>query len=372
MPAYLAEPPVTLTERLNKGSLGERDAGEILGQVFEGLRFLHANGIVHGGLCPQSIRIASFTPWSIKLSDIGLHPQVRLPDAEERELYLNEVSDPCHIPVPTGDIWSAGVVGLRVAWPDGFPKPSIHWPNEKNKAKWSPLQWFRFQSEWKQMVTNQTAALYYETDHSERGKKDVASFLTHVFTFTETITAESCLKEAWIRRWHLPLSHGQDEQNLDYFNYPLLCIPTNGSGVPLAEPSGPSGGGLVYKEAEDQEGGDEEKETEESKDEEDSGEDTETGKPRSSISKGKQPESRHASVDFFSQQPQQSATPATVDPQALQAKPREVGESTVASSGCVCASRKRSIGPTSNEKPVQRPRKSNQTRGSRGRGSRGS
>ena len=357
MPVYLAEPPVTLSDKLNRGSLGERDTGEILGQVFEGLKFLHAKGLVHGGLCPHSIRIESFRPWLIRLSDIGLHPQVRLGNVEERELYLNEVSDHCYIPTPMGDIWSAGVVGLRIAWPDGFPTPSDHWPSEQNKAKWSPLQWSRFQSEWTQKVTDQASALFYSTSPSAEGKRDVALFLTHVFTFTDTNTAESCLQQAWIQRWHLPLSHEQNKQNFQNLDDPYSYVPTNGSSVPLA---GPSGGGLVWKEAEDIEGGDVE----------DSGQDTETEKPRSSVSKGKQPQSRHASVEPSSQQGQRSASPASANLRALRAKPGPFGESTVASSESI--SRKRPIDPASDGKPVQRARKSNHTRGSRGRGMRGS
>ena len=317
MPVYLPEPPGTLTERLNSGSLGERDVGELLGQVFEGLKFLHAKGIVHGGLCPDSIRIESFRPWSIRLSDIGLHPQVILGNAEVRELYINEVRDHCLIPPPTGDIWSAGVIGLRVAWPTGFPTPSDNWPNEKNRALWSPLQWSRFQREWMHKVIDQAWALLHSRSPSTKGKRDVALFLTHVFTFANQLTAEQCLQDVWIQRWHLPLSHGPANENFQDVDDPYLYNPANDAGVPLA---GPSGGGLVCEEAED---------------EADSGEEIETQEPRSSVSKGKQPQSRRPSVGPSSLQRQHCATPGFVNLRALQASPRESRESTVESSSSI-------------------------------------
>ena len=203
MPVYLPEPPETLTDRLRNELLSPRDTGDVLGQVLEGLKFLHAKGMVHGGLCPDSIRIERYKPWSIKLSDIGLHPQVMLGNAEERELYTNQVRDIC-LPTPAGDIWSAGVVGLRVAWPDGFPTPSEYWPNEEHKAKWSPLTWSRFQSDWMQKVADQASTLLRSKSPSTEGRTDVATLLTHMLTFTNQFTAEQCLQDKWIRYCYIP------------------------------------------------------------------------------------------------------------------------------------------------------------------------
>ena len=110
-------------------------------------------------------------------------------------------------------------------------------------------------------------------------------------------------------------------------------MPANGPDCSIA---GPSGGGFVYADAEDQKGSNAGTETEESEDEEsgedteieedeeDSGEDTETEEPRSSVSEVKQPQSQsqYPSVGPSSQRPQPSATPRFARLRALQPKPQ--------------------------------------------------
>ena len=92
MPVYLPEPQESLADRLaSTGPLQESLARSVLVQVFEGLRFLHENNMVHGSLYPGSIRFEHPSkPWNIQLSDIGLYPYVELDDDEERQLYATQ------------------------------------------------------------------------------------------------------------------------------------------------------------------------------------------------------------------------------------------------------------------------------------------
>ena len=285
MPVYLPEPPETLTDRQTREPLTEIEAGRVLGQVLEGLEFLHANGIIHGGLCPSSIRIEHSDPWLIKLSDIGLHPYVDLGNANERQLYASQPNEGCPKLLAMLDTWSAGAVGLNLLCPDGLPPYRRH-------------QTFK-QSVYTITVAERATAFLGTERAGPGGRRDAALFLTRVLKvdFAERPTAEECLQDPWITRWQLPPSHNekgvQDPDDMFHDD--------SGSGRSW---SSHSEGGSVHKE--DSSG---DKGTGTSGDEEASDEDTETEEPPTRISKGKQPQtSRHTSVASSSNPYRQRST----------------------------------------------------------------
>lgn len=116
MPVYLSQPQVTLADQLSRGRgpLTEGDAGQVLAQIFEGLRFLHEHGVIHGSICPSSVMIERSSPWSIKLSDIGLSPYVELEDQNDRALYATQKEGNSIKAKEVGGTWSAGVIGLEL------------------------------------------------------------------------------------------------------------------------------------------------------------------------------------------------------------------------------------------------------------------
>lgn len=67
-PVYIPEPPETFTERNTREPLTEIHAGKVVAWFFDGVKFLHANGTIHGGLYPRSIKIKHSGPWSIQLT----------------------------------------------------------------------------------------------------------------------------------------------------------------------------------------------------------------------------------------------------------------------------------------------------------------
>lgn len=187
MPVYLPEPPETLADRHIREPLLEADAAEVLAQVFEALKFLHANDIVHGGLYPSSIRISHSSPWSIKLSDIGLLPFVDLEGSKEREMYASNRKQGLRYSRPVMDTWSAGVVGLNLLSPNGLPPRPV-----KGKGP---------QSRWVEGLAKAANDFHSAEMLRPEGKKEAAFFLTRVlkFEFSERLTAEQCLQDPWIK-----------------------------------------------------------------------------------------------------------------------------------------------------------------------------
>ena len=226
MPVYLPEPQETLADRLvSRGPLQEGLAGLVLVQVFEGLKFLHENNMVHGSLYPGSIRFEHPSkPWNIQLSDIGLYPYVELDNREERQLYAVQRLGTSN-PVPEWDTWSAGVVGLMLLSPDGLP-------SRKRRCT---------QKLWMTIVANR-AVDFHNTHPTVKNK--ASRFITSVLKveYNERLSAEKCLQDPWLREFKD--AEGSDEST---------------------ETENPT-------EAEEV-----------------SGEDTETEEPRSSQSEGKQP-----------------------------------------------------------------------------------
>ena len=197
MPVYLLEPPETLADRQMRAPLTVFDAVEVLAQIFEGLKFLHAHEIVHGSVYPGVIKIRRSCPWSIRLSDVGLHPYVELEDQEERELYLSQPHQGDHIPVPVSDTWSAGVVGLALLSPGGLPARSSQTSN---------------QSSWTRVLVKRARAFYETERPGSLGEKEAALFLTRVLRYlhSERLTAEECLQDPWIQRRQLSISYDRE------------------------------------------------------------------------------------------------------------------------------------------------------------------
>ena len=249
MPVYLPEPQETLADRLGREPLIVAEAGLVLAQIFEGLRFLHEHGIVHGSLYPGSIRIKQSSPWLIQLSDVCLHPYVELENREERRLYASLTNTGITKPVPQWDIWSAGVVGLVLLSPDGLPTR----PKSRTSRRWS--------------ITLANRAIHFRNAEKPgpKGKKEAARFLTNVLKveLNERLAAEECLQDPWLALFRPPPANNDHEEP------PIPPIPN----------TPPSDEDLEYGRIKE----------EEEEEEEGGGEDTETEEPHSSRSKGKQP-----------------------------------------------------------------------------------
>ncbi|KAL9132554.1 MAG: hypothetical protein Q9175_006272 [Cornicularia normoerica] len=282
MPVYLPEPPETLADRHIRAPLSEIDVGEVLAQVFEGLKFLHANAIIHGSVYPGNIRIKHSDPWSIQLSDIGLHPYVDLENPKERRLYASNGKSGAWYPLPVHDTWSAGVVGLNLLFPGGLPpRPATR---QRRYAS----------SSWTRILAERAAAFYANERPGPGGKKDAAHFLTRVLRleYSERLTAEECLQHPWIQHRRLPISYDR-EYSADPNDQLLAAYSEAG---PVHEEAG-------HQVCEYEEGDEEseyytaaefeEAEDEEAEEDERSGDDTETEAPPASTSKGKQPQTPH-------------------------------------------------------------------------------
>ena len=269
MPVYFPEPQETLADRLaSRGPLQESLAGLVLVQVFEGLKFLHENGMIHGSLYPGSIRFEHPSkPWNVQLSDIGLYPYVELDNQQERQLYATQRPAASN-PSPKWDTWSAGVVGLVLLSPDGLPT--------RNRR--------HTQLTWTKTVANR--AVDFRTAHPTV-KNKAARFITSVLKveFDERLSAEEYLQDPWLREI-------KDEEGIDEST--------------------------------------ETSETNEAE-EEVSGEDTETEEPRSSLSKGKQPlYARRASSSSQHRQP--SRTPISKGKQQQQQQPQRSRRTSIGTS----------------------------------------
>ena len=204
---------------------------------------MHANGIVHGGLYPGSIRINRSTPLSIKLSDIGLDSYVDLENAKEREYYACHPAPSISEPMPKHDTWSAGVVGLNLILPGGLPP-------RRNLFHYD-------QSAWTASMAAQAKS--FHASQKPGFKKDAALFLTRVLQhdYRERLSAEECLQDPWIRLGKMSISDSQDPSDPFFYR--------SGGDAPLEILGG----------VEDHEG---------------SGEVREIAEPRTVRSKGKQPQ----------------------------------------------------------------------------------
>ena len=259
MPVYLREPPETLADRQRSVPLTVIDAVEVLAQVFEGLKFLHAHKIVHGSVYPAVVKIKWSCPWSIKLSDVGLHPYVELENQEERAMYLSQPHQGNRIPVPVSDTWSAGVIGLALVSPGGLPARSMGQTSN--------------QSSWARALAKRARAFYEAERLGPSGRKEAALFLTRALKYLhrERLTAEECLQDPWISCRQLSISYDREysadpnDQLLDAFDdqeSELSSVPDD-----EGEDEGAHHKGLQGEEAQDEETEDEETEVEEAENE---------------------------------------------------------------------------------------------------------
>lgn len=103
---------ITLDSILREGpTLVPGESGFVMGQVFDGLDYLHEQGWVHGNLDPRSILVAAKDPLLVKLADFALCGMVYLGKPEGyHDRYASQMTKS----VNARDIWSAGVVGLHL------------------------------------------------------------------------------------------------------------------------------------------------------------------------------------------------------------------------------------------------------------------
>ena len=198
MPVYLPGPSENLADRQRSAPLTVIDAVEVLAQIYEGLNFLHAHQIVHGSVYPAVVKIKRSCPWSIKLSDIGLHPYVELENQEERAMYLSQPHQGNPISVPVSDTWSAGVVGLALVSPGGLPARLMG--QTSNQSSWA-------------RALAKRARAFYETERlGPSGEMEAALFLKRVLKYvhSERLTAEECLQDPWISRRQMSIAYDRE------------------------------------------------------------------------------------------------------------------------------------------------------------------
>lgn len=95
-------------------TLSLEESGFIIGQMFDGLNYLHEQGWVHGNVDPRSVLVVARNPLLIKLADTALSAMANLgkPDGYH-DLYASQRISAEFDQYPS-DIWSAGVVGLHL------------------------------------------------------------------------------------------------------------------------------------------------------------------------------------------------------------------------------------------------------------------
>ena len=95
-------------------TLSLEESGFIVGQMLDGLNYLHEQGWVHGNVDPRSILVVARNPLLIKLADTALSAMANLgkPDGYH-DLYASQRISAEFDQYPS-DIWSAGVVGLHL------------------------------------------------------------------------------------------------------------------------------------------------------------------------------------------------------------------------------------------------------------------
>lgn len=94
--------------------LSPEDSGCVIGQVFDGLKYLHEQGLAYGNLDPRSILISAKDILSVKLIDIAISELVSLGKPEGYHEYYASSKGKFDSDQSPRDIWSAGAVGLRL------------------------------------------------------------------------------------------------------------------------------------------------------------------------------------------------------------------------------------------------------------------
>ena len=107
--------PTTLDSILqNAARLSSAESGFIMGQVLEGLKYLHGNGWTHENLDPRSILVMARDILYVKVADFALSGKADLGKpidyhSDYASQKIADQYDQCPM-----DIWSAGVVGLQL------------------------------------------------------------------------------------------------------------------------------------------------------------------------------------------------------------------------------------------------------------------
>ena len=165
----------------------------VLGQTFAALQHLHSQNWTHGNLDPRSIQVMSRNHLWIKLTDIGLADHVDLgKPAGYHDLYASQASKGAD--QRGADIWSAGVVALRLLLPSGLPQ----------RRSGAHYQWVH----------------RLENAAKKIGRKTTTEATTFVqkvlrYDFDKRPTATEALKDPWIVR-----HRGEEVVNNFHFNCP--------------------------------------------------------------------------------------------------------------------------------------------------------
>ena len=94
--------------------LSSAESGFVMGQVLEGLKYLHDQGWIHENLDPQSILVLARDLLFVKVADFGLSGMVDLgKPINYHSDYASQNIAEKYDQYPM-DIWSAGVVGLQL------------------------------------------------------------------------------------------------------------------------------------------------------------------------------------------------------------------------------------------------------------------
>ena len=107
--------PTTLDSTLRDAArLSSAESGFIMGQVLEGLKYLHGKGWTHENLDPRSILVMARDLLYVKLADFALSGKVDLgKPIDYHSNYASQKIAEQYDQYPM-DIWSAGVVGLQL------------------------------------------------------------------------------------------------------------------------------------------------------------------------------------------------------------------------------------------------------------------
>ena len=120
-----------LQHAIQRSLLNIQDAAEVLKQAFEGLVYLHANGIAHRDLKSQNILVRSANPLSIALADFGI--------AKVNQTFMStrcgtvshmapEIEGGGYLYDNAVDVWALGIVGLELLLGDLVGNPREPFP----------------------------------------------------------------------------------------------------------------------------------------------------------------------------------------------------------------------------------------------------
>lgn len=161
--------------------LSSEESGFVMGQVFEGLNYLHEQRWAHGNVDPCSILVLSRDSLFIKLADTALSGMAGLGKPEGyHDFYASQKIIPGLDQYP-GDIWSAGVVGLHL----------VH-GSLPGRTQYTSSSQSRYVA---QLET------YLKSLTRKQSSNDALRFLTRVMKYKppDRPTAKELLEDSWIQ-----------------------------------------------------------------------------------------------------------------------------------------------------------------------------